>query len=112
MLLNSDFIRGHIDTMILNLLMKEDMYGYDISKVITQKTGGYKIKETTLYSSLRRLEKHQFIDSYFSSKTNGGSRRRYYKTTKIGLEQYRTLCEEWKKTKKVVNLFTEEQEDE
>lgn len=103
---NSDFIRGHIDTIILSLLLEEDMYGYDISKVIFKRTDGYEMKETTLYSSLRRLEKNSLISSYYSSNTNGGSKRRYYTLTKTGTEKYYEYCDEWEKTKKIVDLFT------
>lgn len=104
--ISSDFIRGHIDTIILSLLLEKDMYGYDISKVIFDRTGGYEMKETTLYSSLRRLEKQKVIESYYSTNTNGGSKRRYYHLTELGKEKYYKYCEEWEKTKKIVDLFT------
>ena len=104
--INSDFIRGHIDTMILSLLTEKDMYGYDISKVIKQRSNGYEIKETTLYSSLRRLEKSGVIESYYSTITHGGSKRRYYHITNKGKQRYIDYCTEWEKTKKIVDRFT------
>lgn len=104
--IKSDFIRGYIDLMILSLLLDRDMYGYDISKVIFNKTGGYEIKEATLYSSLRRLEKQNIIESYYSEKTRGGSKRRYYHMTLLGRDKYVEYCEEWEKTKKIVEIFT------
>ncbi len=104
----SDFIRGHINTIILSLLMEKDMYGYEISKVIYKRTSGYEIKETTLYSSFRRLEKQGLIESYYSNVTNGGSKRRYYNLTEDGEKSYRVHCIEWEKTKRIVDLFTGE----
>ncbi len=104
--IKSDFIRGYIDLMILCLLLSDDMYGYDISKVIFNKTDGYEIKEATLYSSLRRLEKQGFIESYYSDKTRGGSKRRYYHLTEVGKNQYTHYCVEWEKTRKIVEIFT------
>lgn len=104
--INSDFIRGHIDTILLSLLMEKDMYGYEISKEIFSRTGGYEIKEATLYSSFRRLEKQEIIESYYSSNTNGGSKRRYYHITNLGREKYMRNCKEWEQTKKLVDLFT------
>lgn len=103
--INSDFIRGFIDTIILSLLMEKDMYGYDISKVIFDRSEGYEIKETTLYSSLRRLEKQGVITSYYSTVTKGGSKRRYYNLTGTGKDKYHEYCEEWEKTKKIVGIF-------
>lgn len=109
--INSDFIRGHIDTIILSLLLENDMYGYEISKVIFDRSGGYEIKETTLYSSLRRLEKQEIITSYYSTVTNGGSKRRYYNLTDSGKDKYYEYCEEWNKTKMIVDIFTGEADD-
>ena len=37
--INSDLIRGHIDTIILKLLSEGDKYGYEISKIINFKNG-------------------------------------------------------------------------
>ena len=53
-----DVVRGHINTIILSALCEGDKYGYEIGKEIEAKTRGqYKLKEPTLYSSLKRLEK-------------------------------------------------------
>ena len=110
--INSDFIRGFIDTIILSLLLENDMYGYEISKVIFDRSRGYEMKETTLYSSLRRLEKQGIITSYYSTVTKGGSKRRYYNLTGSGKDKYYEYCEEWEKTKKIVDIFTGEADDE
>ena len=51
-------IRGYNDTIVLSLLVQGDSYGYEISKAIDRLSGGnYQIKETTLYSTVNRLEK-------------------------------------------------------
>lgn len=71
--INSDLIRGHIDTIILKALQDGDRYGYDIIKEIEQKSGGkYLIKQPTLYSCLKRLEVQGFVKSYWGSKSIGG----------------------------------------
>jgi len=52
MLITSDLIRGHTETIILAQLMPHDSYGYEINKAIHEKTGGrYESKEATLYSA-------------------------------------------------------------
>ena len=38
--INSDLIRGHIDTIILKALQAGDRYGYDIIKEIEHKSDG------------------------------------------------------------------------
>ena len=56
--ISSDVIRGYNDTMILYLLWDTPSYGYEISKKISEMTDGmYNIKETTLYSAFKRMEK-------------------------------------------------------
>ena len=56
--LTSDLLRCHTDTVILRLLTEGDRYGYEMIKQIGERSGGqYQLKEATLYSSLRRLER-------------------------------------------------------
>lgn len=107
-MISSDVIRGYNDTMILYLLLHEDSYGYDISKSIKDITEEkYIIKETTLYSAFARLEKNEYIESYYGDETNG-KRRTYYRITPQGLSYYNEKCEEWKITKEVVDKFIKE----
>ncbi|MFH1050156.1 MAG: PadR family transcriptional regulator [bacterium] len=103
MTINSDLIRGHIDTVILNLLAKGDKYGYEISKIINFQTGGeYEINEATLYSSLKRLERVQSIISYWGDETQGG-RRKYYKITDDGKNVLIQNKLNWEFTKKIIS---------
>ena len=106
--ISSDVIRGYNDTMILNILMKEPSYGYEISKNIRAVSDDkYLIKETTLYSAFTRLEKNGYITS-FSMEADNGKRRTYYKITDQGLTYYREKCEEWRLTKDVIERFIDE----
>ncbi|MCL2256370.1 MAG: PadR family transcriptional regulator, partial [Firmicutes bacterium] len=67
--INSDLIRGNINTIILKALFEGDRYGYDIIKEIEQKSSGqYKLKQPTLYSCLKRLEVQGFVRSYWGAK--------------------------------------------
>lgn len=107
-MISSDVIRGYNDTMILNLLLEADSYGYEISKQIRQITEEeYIMKETTLYSAFSRLEKNGCIESYDGNKTQG-KKRTYYRITPFGIDYYREKCEEWTLTKQVVNKFIKE----
>ncbi|HEK9037034.1 TPA: helix-turn-helix transcriptional regulator, partial [Clostridioides difficile] len=57
MIIASDMIRGHTETIILKHLLEKDSYGYEINKSILEKTKGlYELKEATLYTAFRRLE--------------------------------------------------------
>lgn len=57
MSITSDILRGHTETIILSLLLKQDSYGYKINKEILARTDRrYELKEATLYSAFKRLE--------------------------------------------------------
>ncbi|MGP3787461.1 PadR family transcriptional regulator [Paenibacillus sp. 1A_MP2] len=67
--INSDLIRGNIDPIILSVLILKDNYGYSIIKEIYRKSGErFELKEPTLYSSLKRLEKSGYVESYWGKR--------------------------------------------
>lgn len=104
-MISSDVIRGYNDIIILYLLFDKDSYGYEISKQIRKLSAEkYIIKETTLYSAFTRLEKNNYIQSYFGTETNG-KRRTYYRITQLGKNFYEEKCEEWLLVKEVVEKF-------
>lgn len=101
--ISADIIRGHIDTIILKLLVNEDMYGYLISKTIHSASGGaYELKEATMYSSLKRLESDGNITWYWGDETQGG-RRKYYKITEQGRATYHENKKNWEYAKAVLD---------
>lgn len=101
--ISSDLIRGHIDTIILKILLESDNYGYEIIKAIYQKSNGeYELKEPSLYTSLKRLEKQAFIQSYWGGESQGG-RRKYYKLTEAGDTVLQKSIEQWVYAQKIIN---------
>jgi PadR family transcriptional regulator, regulatory protein PadR len=101
--LTSDLLRGHTDTIILGLLISGDKYGYEITKLVTQKSAqAYELKEATMYSSLKRLESEGRIMAYWGSETQGG-RRKYYRITPAGRELYASNKLGWDHAKKVLD---------
>jgi DNA-binding PadR family transcriptional regulator len=92
---SSDILRGHTDTIVLGQLMLKDKYGFEIYNAILERTNEqYELKETTLYSSYKRLEKDGCISSYWGDETQG-ARRRYYRITKKGRELYAQNKKDW-----------------
>lgn len=106
-MISSDGIRGYNDMIILYLILHEPSYGYEISKAIKERSEGqYIMKETTLYSAFTRLEKNEYIESFYGSQTNG-KRRTYYRITDAGRQYYCEKCREWELTREVVEKFYE-----
>jgi len=108
---DSDLIRGHIDTIILKVLSEGDKYGYEICKDVEEKSGGtYELKQPTLYSCLKRLESQGLISSYWEDSDIGG-KRHYYKLTEQGKEAYRKNQEEWLRSRQIIdNLISNSKE--
>ncbi len=101
--ITSDLLRGHTDTMILKLLLVTDQYGYEITKLIYQHSGGeYEMKEATMYSSLKRLETEGCITSYWGDENQGG-RRKYYKIAEKGKQLYAENKQNWEYAKRVLD---------
>lgn len=101
--INSDLIRGHIDTIILKILLDSDNYGYEIMKAVSVNSNNeYELKEPSLYTSLKRLEKSGLIESYWGDESQGG-RRKYYHITVRGMESYKNAVSEWKTAQKIIN---------
>ncbi len=108
--LSADLLRGHTDTIVLSILLKGDSYGYEIYKTILEKTEGqYALKEATLYSSYRRLEKEGLIASYWGDETQG-ARRKYYRITEKGKQQYKQNKLDWEFTQKILNRLLREED--
>lgn len=103
--MSSDLLRGHTDTIILKFLMDGDKYGYEITKLVYERSGKqYELKEATMYSSLRRLEGDGHIASYWGDETHGG-RRKYYRITPSGRRRYESNKENWDYSKKILDTL-------
>lgn len=104
---NFDFLKGNIETIILNALYGGDKYGYDITREIKEKTDNqYEIKQPTLYGYLKKLESEKLIESYWGGESNGG-RRKYYKLTQKGRELCIEYKSEWKFHKNVMESLVD-----
>lgn len=105
--INSDLIRGHIDTIILRILRDGDNYGYEIMKAVSAKSENeYELKEPSLYTSLKRLEKQGYIESYWGNQSQGG-RRKYYHITESGDTAYEKALAEWLYAQKIISRLLE-----
>ncbi len=108
MQISSDIIRGHLDGIILKLLIEKDCYGYEIAALIkAQSADTFTIKEATLYAVVQRLEKREMITSYIGTKSKGGQRR-YYKITTFGKAYFKEKLDEWKTLKTLMAQLMED----
>src|SRR5215216_6125847 len=101
--ISADLLRGHTDTMILRLLTEADRYGYEIVKLISERSHGEcELKEATMYSSVRRLEADGDITWYWGDESQGG-RRKYFRITEKGRGTYEHNKTMWEYAKRVLD---------
>ena len=100
---SSDLIRGHINTIILRALYDGDKYGYEIIAEIERKSHGqYSLKQPSLYSALKRLEKDGYVTSYWGGSVSGG-RRKYFSLTESGKAISEQNQSEWEYSRTVID---------
>lgn len=106
-MISADAIRGYVDLMVLSLLRPAPSYAYELAQRITAMSGDdYAIKQTTLYSAVKRLEAGGLVSS-FAGVSPSGKPRTYYRITDAGLAHFDLKVEEWHSTKSVVDRFIE-----
>jgi PadR family transcriptional regulator PadR len=104
--IDKEMLKGYIESIILSLIVKEDLYGYEISKrVKILSLNTFELKEGTLYVVLKRLENNNLVCPYWDDSQSGGGRRRYYKITAEGLEYLANKKEEWSFFKNIIDTF-------
>ncbi|UII56625.1 PadR family transcriptional regulator [Cytobacillus spongiae] len=92
--MDKEMMKGSIDLLLLSLIAKKEMYGYEITKVLKQLSNDqYAMSEGTLYSALKRLEKKLWIESYWVDTESG--RRKYYRMTDGGMIELKQKQKDW-----------------
>ncbi len=100
---SSEILRGNTETIILAILMEKDSYGYEIMKTIIEGSRGlFLIKDATVYTAFKRMEKDKLITGYWGD-GDGGARRKYYRITGKGRETYEQKVREWDEVQVILN---------
>lgn len=85
---NSLSLLSNLEEWILLVMRNKEMYGWDILKAINEASKGKrKVSFGSLYPALHRLEKKQFVESWWGDEQpedRSGARKRYYKITSLG----------------------------
>ena len=80
----AEWKKGSAELLILSLVEARPRHGYEISKLIEQRSGGaVRFYVASLYPLLYRLEKRGWIQGRWVEKS-GERRRRYYRLTSQG----------------------------
>ena len=93
----------HTALVVLHLLSREDMYGYQMIAALESKFDStFAMKEGTLYPILKGLENQGAVTSY-QQETPGGRARKYYHLTDKGRRELAEETEHWRAYEKAIN---------
>ena len=103
MAIDKSLISGNTDMLILKLLEKQDMYGYQmIEELAKQSDHTFELKAGTLYPLLHLLEQKQYLVSY-DGEAVAGKTRKYYRITDEGKRFLVVRLSEWESYSAAVN---------
>src|SRR6059058_2721626 len=93
--MDSELLKGTLSLLILSLLSRKPMYGYEIAATVHRDTDGtFTWREGSLYPSLHKLEADGLIAGEWEEKETG-RKRRYYHVTKKGQAALKGKAESW-----------------
>ena len=93
---SSKIARGSAEVAILTLLAEQSLYGFEIAKLIQQRTkGALSFTLASLYPMLYELEMRGWVSGR-SEANRAGRDRRYYCLTAAGKKALAPLRREWK----------------
>ncbi|MED1950169.1 PadR family transcriptional regulator [Brevibacillus centrosporus] len=95
MRINKELMKGSTVILVLTMLEKKAMYGYELIKELERNSNGvFSLKEGTLYPILHTLEAAGIVHSYWQE-AEGERKRKYYQITDEGRGHLKDKKEEW-----------------
>jgi PadR family transcriptional regulator, regulatory protein PadR len=105
--LDHELKKGSAELLILSLLEHRARHGYEISKLIDERSDGVlKFNVASFYPLLYRMEERGLIAGRWVEKA-GTRRRRYYRLTKHGKEMLKTRRASWLDLVDAIHRITE-----
>nr|WP_025701430.1 helix-turn-helix transcriptional regulator [Paenibacillus forsythiae] len=80
---NKELMKGSTGTMLLTLLSRQPLYGYEMLRELERRSEGvFSLKEGTLYPILHSMEGEGWVEAYWEAVN--GRNRKYYRITDKG----------------------------
>ena len=107
-LFSKELKKGSAGLLILSLIERRPRHGYEISKLIEERSGGaLRFHVASLYPLLYRLENRGLVQGRWVEKA-GQRRRRYYRLTVQGRKMLKEQRGLWRDFVKAMNRITGE----
>jgi PadR family transcriptional regulator, regulatory protein PadR len=105
--MDTELLKGTLSLLILSLLSRKAMYGYEIAATVHRDTdGAFTWREGSLYPSLHKLQADGLISGEWEEKETG-RKRRYYHITKAGRAALAEKLASWNGLCVAVNAILE-----
>jgi len=99
-----ELLKGIAPVVVLEILSRGAMYGYELAKAVTQRSGDVlSLGHGTLYPLLYNLEAKGLATASWQE-TPGQRRRRYYRITGRGSEYLARQKQQWEELRRGVDL--------
>lgn len=95
--------KGVLEMCVLIQLSRQDMYGYEIMKIIQDVFP--EVYDGSIYTILRRIRGEGYAETYMKDVPSGGPSRKYYRITPLGMEYSDKLIAEWEKMTRSVSIL-------
>jgi len=83
MRIDPEFLKGSVSLLLLSLLSRGEMYGYEILQEASRRSASaFALKECILYPALHHLERKGLIRAAWRTGDNGRERKYYALTAK------------------------------
>lgn len=104
---DTELIKGTLSLLVLCLLSRRRMYGYEIVTTVRQETdGAFEWKEGSLYPCLHKLERDGLIRGQWRGR-RGGRQRKYYCLTEAGRKALTEKTESWRRLRAAMDKIME-----
>jgi PadR family transcriptional regulator PadR len=105
--MDTELVKGTLSLLILSLLTRSSMYGYEIAATVHRDTdGAFTWREGSLYPNLHKLQADGLIVGEWEEKETG-RKRRYYRITAKGRAALREKVQSWNALRDAVNRILE-----
>jgi transcriptional regulator len=105
--MDTELLKGTLSLLILSLLSRKSMYGYEIAATVHRETdGAFTWREGSLYPNLHKMQADGLIVGAWEEKETG-RKRRYYRITQKGQAALREKVQSWADICQAVNRILE-----
>lgn len=105
--MDAELLKGTLSLLILSLLSRKPMYGYELATTVRADTDGvFAWKEGSLYPNLHKLEADGLVRGEWEA-AGAARKRKYYHITKAGRAALADKRDSWSQICTAVNQVLE-----